>query len=85
MNAKLRKTVKIVAAGLFLIALAINVKVTMEDPFNMSLANEQALAQQTTNKYDGPLCSDPSGTIYCCKGSDSSSSCAAGAKCSSCQ
>ena len=46
MNAKLRKLVKITAAGLFLIALAINVKVSLEDPFTM--VNEKAMAQNTT-------------------------------------
>ena len=32
--------------------------------------------------YKGPLCSNPSGTRYCCKGS--SGSCAGSVKCSSC-
>jgi hypothetical protein len=48
MNAKLRKLVKITAAGLFLIALAINVKVTLEDPFTM--VNENAAAATSTKK-----------------------------------
>jgi len=39
MNTKLRKLVKLTATGLFLIALAINVKVTLDDPFvNLSEA-----------------------------------------------
>ena len=37
---------KITAAGLFLIALAINVKVTLDDPFTM--VNEKATAETTT-------------------------------------
>ena len=46
MNTKLRKITNIVAVGLFLMALAINVKVTLDDPF--TIVNEEALAQQTT-------------------------------------
>lgn len=46
MNAKLRKLVKITAAGVFLIALAININVTLEDPF--ATLSEQALALETT-------------------------------------
>ena len=42
MNTNLRKLVKLAAAALFLIALAINVKVTLEDPFVM--LSEQAIA-----------------------------------------
>ena len=44
------KLVKITAAGLFLVALAINVKVTLEDPFVM--VNEQALAEETTGTIE---------------------------------
>lgn len=42
-----------------------------------------AVAQAESTSYKGPLCSNQSGTVYCCKGS--SGSCSAGAKCSSCQ
>ncbi|MDO5970758.1 hypothetical protein Q4Q35_13150 [Flavivirga aquimarina] len=42
MNTKVNKIVKLAAAGLFLLALAINVKVTLEDPFAM--VSEQAMA-----------------------------------------
>ncbi|MDO5970755.1 hypothetical protein Q4Q35_13135 [Flavivirga aquimarina] len=42
MNTKVNKIVKLAAAGLFLLALAINVKVTLEDPFVM--VSEQAMA-----------------------------------------
>ena len=42
MNTKVNKIVKLAAAGLFIVALAINVKVTLEDPFVM--LSEQAIA-----------------------------------------
>ena len=52
MNAKLRKLVKITATGLFLIALAINVKVTLEDPFSM--VSEKAMAETTSLPWTPP-------------------------------
>ena len=42
MSTKVNKLVKLVATGLFLMALAINVKVTLDDPFTM--VTDQALA-----------------------------------------
>ena len=45
MNTKLNKLLKLAAAGLFLIALAVNVKVTLDDPFVM--LSEQAIATAT--------------------------------------
>ncbi|MGS2741686.1 hypothetical protein [Sinomicrobium sp. M5D2P17] len=46
MNSKLKKVIKIIASALFVIALAINVKVTLDDPF-LSFS-ESAIAQQTS-------------------------------------
>ena len=46
MNANLRKVAGIAAMIVFFVALAINVKVTLDDPFAM--VNEQALAEETT-------------------------------------
>ncbi|WP_150450791.1 hypothetical protein [Arenibacter lacus] len=43
MNTKLRKLAKLAAAGLFLVALVINVKVTLDEPFR--LVSDRALAQ----------------------------------------
>lgn len=45
MNTKLKKTLKITAAGIFVIALAINVSVTLSDPF--STVSNVVLAQTT--------------------------------------
>ena len=42
MNTKVNKLLKLAAVGLFLMALAINVKVTLDDPFVM--LSEQAIA-----------------------------------------
>ena len=42
MKTKVNKIVKLAAAGLFLVALSINVKVTLDDPFVM--LSEQAIA-----------------------------------------
>lgn len=45
MNQKLKKTIKIIAAGLFLIALALNIGIMLTDPF--SSVSSEALAQTT--------------------------------------
>ena len=45
MNTKVNKLIKWAAAGLFLVALTINVKVTLDDPFVM--LSEQAIATGT--------------------------------------
>ena len=47
MTTKVNKLVKLAAVGLFLIALAINVKVTLDDPF--TVISEEAAAQVTTD------------------------------------
>ena len=47
MKTNLNKLVKLAVAGLFLIALAVNVKVTSEDPF--TLINEEAVAQMSSS------------------------------------
>ena len=55
MKTNLNKLVKLIAAGLFLIALAINVKVTLNDP--LTIEEEHVLAQ-TTNSGDTKTCYD---------------------------
>jgi len=55
MNTKLRKLVKLTAAGLFIIALAINIKVTLDDPFVM--LSEAAIA--TGSGTDGGTDAEP--------------------------
>lgn len=47
-----------------------------------SIMNIKEVSAESTS-YKGPLCSNQSGTYYCCKGS--SGSCSAGAECPSCQ
>ncbi|MGS2741683.1 hypothetical protein [Sinomicrobium sp. M5D2P17] len=54
MKTKFRKAVKIFAAMLFLVALAINIKATLNDPFTR--INEEALAYQSSG-YGGGDCS----------------------------
>ena len=57
------KIVKITAAGLFLVALAINVKVTLDDPFTMM--NEKALAEETTTNGNPSCDSGGPGSLSC--------------------
>ncbi|WP_150450790.1 hypothetical protein [Arenibacter lacus] len=61
MNTKLRKLAKLAAAGLFLVALVINVKVTLDDPFVM--LSEQAIATGT-GSGGGSGTASGSGGIY---------------------
>ncbi len=46
MKTKIEKGLKYLAAAIFLLALAVNVKVTLDDPFKMM--SEQALASTST-------------------------------------
>ena len=69
MNTKLRKLLKLTAAGLFLVALAINVKVTLEDPFVMM--SEQAIATGTSTDGTGTCTGAGTGTgVTICWGYD---------------
>ena len=62
MNTKLRKLVKLTAAGLFIIALAINVKVTLDDPFSM--ISEVAIASGSNSSSSSePPCAEADGPI----------------------
>ena len=52
---------------------------------NMEFKLNEAAAQGfRAGDYDGPLCSNDGGTVYCCKDTNADQSCAAGAKCSNC-
>jgi hypothetical protein len=81
----MKKKIFIGMAALFFAAITFyNVQVTQQDG-DVSLENVvlSAAAQGESTSYQGPLCSNQSGTIYCCKGT--SGSCSAGALCSACQ
>lgn len=56
MNAKLRKTMNIAAAAIFVIGLAINVQMSLDDPFG--IVNEVVLAQNTTTAGGDYVCTD---------------------------
>ena len=58
MNRKINKITTWLAAAIFLLALAINVKVTLDDPFMM--LSDEAIAQTTTG-------SETSGSRIICK------------------
>lgn len=51
---KYPKLIKLAAAGLFLVALAINVKVTLDDPFVM--LSQNVIAQTTGEESSGGFC-----------------------------
>ncbi|MFS4457432.1 hypothetical protein [Maribacter sp. 2304DJ31-5] len=83
----MKKIIGLIGAALFVMVMLFNIDQNNIDTGDISFSS--LLAMNTSSAEDGgsfkgPLCSNASGTIYCCKDSDSSS-CAAGAKCSSCQ
>ncbi len=71
--------VAVIAMAMFFSTSALNSSsgdLDLASLLNINTANAES------GTYKGPLCSNQSGTIYCCKGSEGS--CSAGAKCSSC-
>lgn len=63
MNTRLKKIMKITAAGLFVVALAINIGVTLNDPF--STVSKEALADTTgTGDSSGYSASTSNGKNY---------------------
>lgn len=88
MNQTIKKKLIIsVTFSLLLLALSLlNIRlISIKDASSFATLKSSrfiALADGETT-YKGPLCSNQSGTVYCCKGD--SGDCSAGAQCTSCQ